>query len=48
MNETHKYNIMHGLHSDHNIITFHIGSHELKRGIGMWKFKVSLLYDVNY
>ncbi len=35
MNETHKLNIMPGLHSDHSIITFQIGNHEIKRGRGL-------------
>ncbi len=36
------------LHSDHSIITFQIGNHEIKRGRWLWKFNVSLLHDVDY
>ena len=48
LNSVHSVDIMPGFHSDHSIITLSLGTEQLRRGRGLWKFNTSLLHDTKY
>ncbi len=48
LNDLTSYKIECGLHSDHSILKIQIGSNNLARGRGFWKFNTSLLHDITY
>ncbi len=48
LNDLTSYKIEPGLHSDHSILKIQIGSNNLARGRGFWKFDTSLLHDITY